>query len=333
MRRDVGWIRGLALTVLVMLLSAPFGLAAAAAPGQGGSAVTQQPAVIMAGADKASMLAVARAGRRIVAVGEHGIVLLSDDDGATFRQARAVPTRTTLNSVTFVDDKEGWIAGHWGVVLHTTDGGETWAIQRQDLNVDQPLFAVYFADKQNGFAAGLWSLMLATHDGGQSWSPIALPPPKGADKADKNLYQILSNGKGLLVLATEQGYVYRSEDSGRTWTVVESGNPGSFWTGLFLDDGSILLGGLRGALYRSTDGGLAWTSLDSGTKSSITGLADLPDGTIVAVALDGVTAVSKDHGKSFTASQREDRLSLNAITVNAGGRPVIASGQGMQPGS
>ena len=40
-------------------------------------------------AQGAAMLAVTRAGSRLVAVGERGTVLLSDDDGARWRQAAA----------------------------------------------------------------------------------------------------------------------------------------------------------------------------------------------------------------------------------------------------
>ncbi len=292
----------------------------------------QQPAVVTVGAEKAPMLAIAKAGHRIVAVGDHGIVLLSDDDGVSFRQARSVPTRATLNSVTFTSDQEGWIAGHWGVILHTEDGGETWSTQRQDLTVDQPLFSIYFADKLNGWATGLWSLMLTTHDGGQTWNTVALPSPKGAAKADKNLYQIVSNGKGLMLIAAEQGYVYRSTDGGQAWTPIETGNPGSFWTGVLLDDGSILLGGLSGGLSRSVDGGLTWTHIESGTKSSITGLAQMPNGQVVGVGLDGCTLLSTDRGASFTASKREDRLSLNAVAINPKGQPIITSEAGIAPG-
>jgi photosystem II stability/assembly factor-like uncharacterized protein len=121
-----------------------------------------------------------------------------------------------------------------GVILHTADGGETWTLQREDTSVDQPLFTVYFTDRQNGLAAGLWSLMLATHDGGQTWVQVAVAPPTGSTKADKNLYQIFSTRQGALLVAAEQGYVYRSSDGGKSWAASESGSPGSFWTGLVL---------------------------------------------------------------------------------------------------
>src|SRR5690606_9884464 len=74
-------------------------------------------------------LAVSRAGNRLVAVGERGVVLLSDDDGRNWHQAENVPVSVTLTDVHFVSATHGWAVGHSGVVLHSADGGETW--QRQ----------------------------------------------------------------------------------------------------------------------------------------------------------------------------------------------------------
>src|SRR5471032_3129385 len=71
------------------------------------------------------------AGSRIVTVGEHGIVLLSDDDGATYRQASAVPASATLTAVHFANARDGWAVGHWGEILATTDGGEHWTLNAQ----------------------------------------------------------------------------------------------------------------------------------------------------------------------------------------------------------
>ncbi len=57
--------------------------------------------------------------------------------------------------------------GQWGVILATSDGGETWQKQRMDISVGQPLFPVHFTNEKDGITVGLWSLMLATHDGGR----------------------------------------------------------------------------------------------------------------------------------------------------------------------
>ena len=283
----------------------------------------QQNAMMAPNAGRAMMLSSARIGNRIIAVGDHGVVLLSDDKGTSFRQAKAVPTRVTLTDVYFVDGNEGWAAGHWGVVLHTADGGETWRLQRSDASVDQPLFAIHFTDKLHGLAAGLWSLLIRTEDGGKSWQKVPLPIPAGANKADKNLYDIISDGKDLIIIAAEQGWIYRSADRGLSWAAIATGGHASYWTGLMLDDASILVAGLTGKVARSLDSGRTWTLIESGSKnSSITSLVQVRDGSIWGVGLDGLVLVSRDRGSTYQVTQREDRLSMTCLLPTS---PLIAS--------
>ena len=292
--------------------------------------IKHHPAPAVAGADRAAMLSAVRAGRRIVAVGDRGIVLLSDDSGKTFRQARHVPTRATLNSVSFTNEREGWAVGHWGVILHTVDGGETWALQRDDLSVDRPLFAVWFKDERSGLAAGLWSLLLRTEDGGKTWTRVSLSAAGGHKDSGKNLFEIFQGPQGDLFIAAEQGSVYRSRDGGRRWSEIETGNTGTFWTGITLDSGVMLVAGLRGRIYRSIDGGSAWTAVESNARSSITGIVQLPDGRVVAVGLDGVSLESRDRGISFTVSIRPDQLANTAVAAGPAGEAVRFTSGGVE---
>ena len=279
-------------------------------------------------ANVAMMLAASLAGKRIVAVGDRGVVLLSDDDGKTFRQARSVPVSSSLTGVSFADARTGWAVGHWGAIVKTTDGGETWTVQRSDLTVDQPLFSVYFKNTHEGWTVGLWSLMLHTTDGGATWSTVKLPPPLGAKKADRNLYSIFADAKGSLFIACEQGRVLRSSDGGVTWTYAETGYSGSFWSGVALQDGTLLVGGLRGTIYRSADGGSTWTAARTPFKSSVTGMVQRFDKSIVASALDGVTFVSHDDGATFTGTQRPDRTAPTAVVDTQEGVPVFFTSDG-----
>ena len=290
-------------------------------------ALKHQPAEVTPAAAKAMMLSSARAGRRIVAVGDHGIVLLSDTDGADFRQAKSVPVRSTLTAVYFVDEKTGWAVGHWGVVIRTDDGGETWQLQRVDTSVDQPLFSVHFRDRETGWAVGLWSLVIATRDGGKTWTPVRLPPPPGAKKADRNLLKIFANRMGTLFVAAEQGMILRSYD-GENWTYIPTGYKGTFWTGTVLTNGTILVGGLRGTIYRSLDDGRSFRESKTEPKASITDIAEA-GGKVVAVGLDGLVLESDNGGASFRGSQREDRMPFTAIAVASNGRIVKFSKQGV----
>src|SRR5687768_9473515 len=67
-----------------------------------------RPAEIEPLAEGSLLLDLAFAGQRLVAVGERGHVMLSDDHGATWRQAKSVPTRVLLTAVFFVDSEYGW---------------------------------------------------------------------------------------------------------------------------------------------------------------------------------------------------------------------------------
>jgi photosystem II stability/assembly factor-like uncharacterized protein len=54
--------------------------------------------------------------------GSYGILT----DGTWKDVTRRVPTRAWLKDCVFVDEKNGWIAGSVGTLLHTIDGGKTW---------------------------------------------------------------------------------------------------------------------------------------------------------------------------------------------------------------
>ena len=286
------------------------------------------PAMHLAHPTKAQMLGAARAGSRVVVVGDHGVVLLSDDNGKSWRQARDVPTRVLLTSVSFAGDKLGWATGHWGLILHTEDGGETWKIQRSDTTVDQPLFSVYFSDASNGVAVGLWSLALRTTDGGATWNVVKVPALNVKETAGPNLYQVFPGKGAALYIAAEQGLVYRSPDGGETWALLKTGNKGSFWTGLTLPDGGVLVAGLNGKIWRSNDEGKTWNELQSGQAASITSLALGADGGITGVGLEGAIVTSKD-GVTFTPSPRPDRAPMTAVLADVNGAPLLFSKDGV----
>ena len=314
------------VTVLSMWAAAM--TAQAQAPATNGVALRKAPAQGSAAPQATPILGVTRAGDRLVAVGARGMVLLSDDDGRSWRQAQQVPVRSGLNAVAFADAKSGWAVGHDGAILLTVDGGEHWALQRFDDTSDQPLFSVYFSDARHGIAVGLWSLVRATTDGGSTWNAVKLPPPPGGGKTDRNLLRIFGGGAEAMYVAAERGTVLISKDAGVTWTYRDTGYKGSFWTGAVAPNGDVYVAGLRGSLYRSRDQGTTWQAVLSGTKSSLTDIAASGD-EVVAVGLDGAISRSADRGATFKASQRDDRLALTALVLTKAGTWQTFSKQGV----
>ncbi|ABX18025.1 WD40/YVTN/BNR-like repeat-containing protein [Burkholderia multivorans] len=303
-------------------------LPALAQAGETVAAWTAKPAHAWTAPTHMMLMDAARAGRRVVTVGEHGLVLLSDDDGRTWRQARSVPVAATLSAVTFVDAGHGWAVGQWGVILATSDGGETWHKQRLDLSTDQPLFSVAFTSPNDGIAVGLWSLMLATHDGGKTWERVTLPKPPGGGKADRNLYHIFFDGKAALYVVSESGMVLKSADRGANWAYVATGGKGTLWTGVALPGGRIVVGGLLGSMFESTDGGASWRAVSTGTKSSITDLV-ATDAGLMGVGLDGLILAQRDGETTVTVSQRADRATLTAAVIAADRKPILVSQDGV----
>jgi len=287
------------------------------------------PAVLTPAAATATIFGATRAGSRIVAVGEHGVVLLSDDNGRHFRQAKSVPVRAMLTSVSFVDAQRGWAVGHAGVILHTGDGGETWTLQRSDTSADQPLFSVLFSDSNHGFAVGLWSLLLQTEDGGNTWRQRELPLPPGGTKADRNLFRLFAAPDGKLFVAAEQGLVLRSTDQGKSWHYLETGYKGSLWAGVAVPDGAVYVAGMRGTVYRSSDGGDTWRQVPSGTHSGLTDLVATPGG-VVGVGMEGASIRSHDAG-DMAVSVRPDHADLTAVVEAADGKLIDFSSRGPLP--
>ena len=272
---------------------------------------SSRPAARLPQALQAPLLGLACAGARRVAVGEHGVVLLSDDEGRQWRQARQVPLDATLTGVSFINEGQGWAVGHRGAVLHTEDGGETWTRQRQDDAEDRPLFAVHFFNAKEGVAVGLWSLVLRTEDGGQSWVAQTRGVPKSSGRADLNLYHLFVDNQGRLLATAERGTVLRSGDQGRTWEALQTGSAASLWAGTALPSGRLLVGGLRGSLLRSDDDGKTWAPIGPGNKESVTAIARSANGrTVIAVGADGTVLRSRDAGLDFTLTRRPDRLAL-----------------------
>ncbi|NIF17704.1 YCF48-related protein [Pantoea sp. Cy-639] len=286
------------------------------------------PAALAGNATQATMLDAVWAAERLVAVGDHGVVLLSDDQGKHFRQARSVPLSTQLTGVSFVDAGHGWAVGHWGAILATTDGGESWQVQRLSSEEDRPLFAVHFFNARQGVAVGLWALLLTTEDGGQTWTEQPLQAPPGAKKADLNLMGLFADRQGALYATAEHGQVLRSQDQGKSWRYLDTGYEGTLWSGAALADGSLLVGGQRGTLLHGSAAGKDFRRVPTQSKGSVTSVA-VSGARVLVVGLDGMRVLSNDGGQSFQESQAADGLSLTAALLDADGAPVLFSRRGV----
>ena len=118
---------------------------------------------------KALINAMERVDDRIYAVGEHGIIIYSDDLGDNWTQSEIVPFTNTLTDIDCISKKECWATGHDATILHSNDSGKTWIKQYEDIDFDAPLLSIHMYESGEGIAIGAFALSLRTTDGGQSW--------------------------------------------------------------------------------------------------------------------------------------------------------------------
>jgi photosystem II stability/assembly factor-like uncharacterized protein len=345
-------------------------LAAAAAASLAGAAraatpgwrdVLDTPALPSPLAARGLVNALARAGQRLVAAGQRGHVLTSDDRGEHWQQA-AVPVSSDLVALSFATPQAGWAVGHDGVVLHSADGGQRW--QRQldghaagrrlvayygsdegaaavgDVTrlaalraeagrfaaqgAENPLLDVWFDDATTGYVVGAFGQLFATRDGGKTWDPLlhATENPKAL-----HLYAVRSIG-GELYIAGEQGLLMKLDRAAGRWRALTLPYPGTMF-GLVGNQRVLLAHGLRGTLLRSTDAGRSWHTVPTGLQLGLTAATVLQDGRLVIASQAGHLLASRDDGATFQPLRTERPVPAAAIAEAAPGRLVVAGPRGL----
>ena len=296
------------------------------------------------------LIAIAAAGERLVAVGDRGSIVLSDDRAASWVQAAAVPTQALLTGVCFLDARHGVAVGHDEVILTTADGGRTWQRTHYAPEAQRPLLDVWCGAGNRVIAVGAYSTYLTSADGGATWHDVSFTPaprpraptPRraaatasaadpgggeaGAAGGGYHLNRIVSGAGARLYIAAEAGHLYRSDDSGATWQELASPYEGSFFDVLPLSGGAVLALGLRGNLYRSEDAGASWQKIATGTVEMLDGGASFAGAGVAIVGLSGVVLISRDGGRTFTLVQQSDRSGLSAA-LSVGDERLAAVGE------
>jgi photosystem II stability/assembly factor-like uncharacterized protein len=344
------------VTLFVATVAVPL---AGPVAGAGFADVLDTPAQVSSLASRGLMQAVARAGDRLVAVGQRGHAVVSTDGGKTWKQSM-IPVSSDLTAVYFVDGKEGWAVGHDGVVLHTADGGESWQLQLdgrkandmlagamerkvaaepasesaktllaeakryKEQGADKPFLDVWFADAQHGYVVGAYNLIFRTANGGKTWEPWF-------DRTDNpkffNLYSIRPVA-GDVYIAGEGGLMLKLDTAAQRFRALEVPYKGSFF-GVAAAGNSVLAFGLRGNVWRSGNGGIAWTKVEAGLPAAIVGAASTAGGEILLADAGGRIAASSDGGRSFAPIAVKPLMPLTGFAELGDGRFVLAGPRGV----
>ncbi len=119
-------------------------------------------------------------------VGGGGMIIFSEDAGVSWNQAIVAGNeKTRLNSVFFINAKNGWTAGSNGKIYQTVNGGKYW--RSQNTNTTKNINDIFFKNTADGWAVGDDGTILYSTTGGNVWQ-------KFDSKINHKLEKVFFNG-------------------------------------------------------------------------------------------------------------------------------------------
>ena len=194
------------------------------------------------------------------AVGD-GVIVHTDDGGATWDEQYAYISDYSLRDVTFLNAKVGFLCGTEGKLRRTTDGGETWD-DVDGVYTKEPLTSVFMLDAKRGWAT-IWSKtsykrgILRTTDGGKNWKEIGFNLGCFYESV---YFRDAKTG----FIAGSDGKLLKTTDGGDKWQAYKTTFRDNLLAIDFPTAGSGRIVGLDGLVVRSDDGGKTWWESSAG---------------------------------------------------------------------
>lgn len=279
---------------------------------------------------------IATAGERMVAVGERGHIIYSDDEGKTWIQAE-VPVSVTLTAVHFPTATHGWAVGHSGAVLHSSDGGETWAMQLNGVRAAE--LAIEAKEERVADLEAEIEEAPEEEVGDLEWALDDLLFTLENMRADLDIGPVNpflgvwfeNQSHGFVIGA--YGMIFRTTDGGQTWRdwSGELTNPTGFHLNAItqVKGGGLVIVGEAGLIQVSTDNGDTWELQESPYDGSFFGVMGTGDvNEILAFGLRGNVLFSSDLGRNWKTVPSDATATLNDGAVTPGGRIILVGNGG-----
>ncbi|WP_227539359.1 WD40/YVTN/BNR-like repeat-containing protein [Marinobacter sp. Arc7-DN-1] len=277
-----------------------------------------------------------RTGDRIVAVGERGHIIYSDDEGETWVQGE-VPVSVTLTGIDFGSETHGWAVGHSGVVLHTEDAGATWSLQLDGIRA-----AALAIESREEQIAAMEERIEGAPESEKSdleWALDDLYFALENLQADLDVGPVNplldvwfeNENRGFVVGA--YGMFLRTTDGGETWKdwAPRIENRQNFHlNGITrVTGGALVVVGEAGQIHVSVDGGETFERRESPYEGSLFGVIGTGQvNEVLAFGLRGNMLFSTDLGKSWRMIPNSAGATLNDGAVAKDGRITLVGNGG-----
>jgi len=305
----------------------------------------EMPAIKSSAATQALLLDISpRGDDSFVAVGTHGVIIDTSDNGLTWVQAE-VPASVALTGVHFPTPDSGWAVGHDGLILHSADGGETWQKQLDGYQLNEQIIAV--AER----IVAQFNEQLETIQSQEDPDPVEIEDAEfmleeaefmleGAmDDTEagpvRPLLDVWFRNEQEGFVVGSYGMLLKTSDGGENWELVSDrmDNAEAYHLNQIISapDGTLYIAGEAGFVYRSRDGGESWDTLEPGYEGSFYGLVVVPVGgadyELLAYGLRGHLFRSIDQGETWEPVDSGTTITLMSGLLLGNGT-VLLGGQG-----
>ena len=113
-----------------------------------------------------------------------GSSIYKTTDGGTSWTKQYGNSSSELDAISFSDPLNGWATGYNNLVLHTTDGGQTWVPQNVGAPPLTAITGVTAINSTTAWIAGWYGFVAETRNGGQSWRRETVP---GAEESTSKM--------------------------------------------------------------------------------------------------------------------------------------------------
>jgi photosystem II stability/assembly factor-like uncharacterized protein len=205
----------------------------------------------------------------------------------------------------------GWITGvpadGYGVILHTTDGGENWTRQGSPNTIPNvPLWDVRAIDAYSAWVVGNengnYAVILRTTDGGKTWIRCGAP----GSVPDFGALGIGAVNSKIAWVVGSNGTIIHTEDGGKTWAQQASNTSAALMKVAAIDRYNAWIVGDQdngyAVILRTIDGGLTWTRQGNASTVKTIGLIDVTaadNRTAWAVGVNHTVLKTMDGGASW----------------------------------
>jgi len=161
-----------------------------------------------------------------------------------------VITKEDVHGIMAPDDSNIWIVGDYGVIYHSSDGGQTWSKQNSGI-AEGRLIDGCFVDSTTGWVVGHYGVILHTEDGGATWT-------RQNSATDKHLFSVSFVDRDYGWAVGEWAVIMHTTDGGQTWVRQGEEEDKIFNNIAFVDRLNGWIVGEAGLIKHTTDGGQTW---------------------------------------------------------------------------